>query len=122
MDTIRFPRMDWRQVVLNGGPPCFAILDDEGGWFCGRAKRWEGHDGEHKFVWLADYLQHREEQVRIHERVACAVIADERAAFNRRLARTHKIGDPMADLKHTRADEAEVIAKEIRDRRTDSNA
>ena len=43
-----------------------------------------------------------------------AKIADERAAFNRRLAKTHGIGDPMADLKFTRADEAEVIAGEIR--------
>lgn len=43
-----------------------------------------------------------------------AKIADERAAFNRRLAKTHKIGDPIADLKFTRADEAEIIAKEIR--------
>jgi hypothetical protein len=43
-----------------------------------------------------------------------AKIAAERAAFNRRLAKTHKIGDPMADLKLTRADEAEIIAGEIR--------
>lgn len=45
----------------------------------------------------------------------CAQIADERAAFNRRLMRTHPIGDPIADLKSTRADEAEVIAGEIRE-------
>lgn len=32
--------MDWMQVVLNGGPPCFHIEDD--GRFCGRAERW--HD------------------------------------------------------------------------------
>lgn len=47
----------------------------------------------------------------------CAKVADERAAFNRRLMRTHQIGDPMADLKSTRADEAEVIAGEIREGR-----
>lgn len=44
-----------------------------------------------------------------------AKIADERAAFNRRLAATRQIGDPMADLKFTRADEAEIIAGEIRE-------
>lgn len=42
--------MDWQQVVLNGGPPCFYIC--EGGCFCGRAKRWEGHGHRdfHDFV------------------------------------------------------------------------
>lgn len=48
--------MDWQQVVLNGGPPCFAVLDDEEGWYCGRAERWEGHDGEHRFISLSDLL------------------------------------------------------------------
>ncbi len=33
--------MDWQQVVLNGGPPCFCLGED--GTFCGRAKRWHGH-------------------------------------------------------------------------------
>ncbi len=33
--------MDWQQVVLNGGPPCFYLQDD--GRFCGRAERWDGH-------------------------------------------------------------------------------
>lgn len=33
--------MDWQQVVLNGGPPCFYL--EENGTFCGRAYRWEGH-------------------------------------------------------------------------------
>lgn len=41
-------RMDWQQVVLNGGPPCF--FDDSKGWYCGRAKRWEGHGAVHRFV------------------------------------------------------------------------
>ena len=48
--------MDWMQVVLNGGPPCFHI---EGGRFCGRAQRWQGHGGPHgfhNFVSLADLL------------------------------------------------------------------
>jgi hypothetical protein len=48
--------MDWQQVVLNGGPPCFALLDDEPDRYCGRAERWAGHDGEHEFVSLADLL------------------------------------------------------------------
>lgn len=34
--------MDWQQVVQNGGPPCFHLMDD--GTFCGRAERWPGHD------------------------------------------------------------------------------
>lgn len=49
--------MDWQQVVCNGGPPCFHLED----WrFCGRAKRWAGHDTPdpiHKFVSLADLLK-----------------------------------------------------------------
>ncbi len=49
--------MDWRQVVLNGGPPCFHLQED--GAFCGRAQRWMGHDKDcldHEFVSLADLL------------------------------------------------------------------
>jgi hypothetical protein len=34
--------MDWQQVVLNGGPPCFAV-DPFDKRFCGRAERWDGH-------------------------------------------------------------------------------
>lgn len=34
--------MDWQQVVLNGGPPCFHLEAD--GSFCGRAERWHGDD------------------------------------------------------------------------------
>jgi hypothetical protein len=51
--------MDWQQVVLNGGPPCFHL---EGERFCGRAQRWDGHivttDGplNHKFISLAALL------------------------------------------------------------------
>ena len=48
------PKLDWQQVVMNGGPACFALLDDEAGWYCGRAQRWEGHDYEHKYVSLED--------------------------------------------------------------------
>jgi hypothetical protein len=43
------PQMDWGQVVLNGGPPCFFV---EGSRYCGRAERWAGHSDPtfHKFV------------------------------------------------------------------------
>lgn len=48
--------MDWQQVVLNGGPPCFHLCDD--GRFCGRAERWDGHKDEdpHKFVPIHEML------------------------------------------------------------------
>lgn len=46
-------QMDWKQVVLNGGPPCFHL---EAGRFCGRAARWDGHDASHKFVSFAYLL------------------------------------------------------------------
>lgn len=42
--------MDWQQVVLNGGPPCFHLSED--GRFCGRAQRWDGHEDIHKFIGL----------------------------------------------------------------------
>lgn len=43
------PQMDWGQVVLNGGPPCFFV---EGPQYCGRAERWPGHGNPafHQFV------------------------------------------------------------------------
>lgn len=52
--------MDWLQVVMNGGPPCFYL--ECTGRFCGRAKLWAGHDDEevdkpiHRYVSLADLL------------------------------------------------------------------
>lgn len=61
-DTVRVPmddmlkaakNMDWQQVVLNGGPPCFHL---EEGRFCGRAQRWDGHEDVHTFVSLFDLL------------------------------------------------------------------
>lgn len=54
--TAKTPYMDWQQVVLNGGPPCFAVLDAEENWYCGRAQRWDGHDYDHKYVSLSDLL------------------------------------------------------------------
>lgn len=47
-------QMDWQQVVLNGGPPCFHLYEDGG--FCGRAKRWRGHNTEHDFISLSQLL------------------------------------------------------------------
>ncbi len=45
---------DWVQVVLNGGPPCFHLMED--GRFCFRAARWVGHGlGGHTFVSLLDF-------------------------------------------------------------------
>ena len=46
-------QMDWQQVVLNGGPPCFRI---EGEKFCGRAERWQGHPVDHRFISLESYV------------------------------------------------------------------
>lgn len=45
------PQMDWQQVALNGGPPCFYV---EGPQYCGRAERWPGHGNPafHEFVSL----------------------------------------------------------------------
>lgn len=52
---------DWMQVVCNGGPPCFHV---EGGRFCFRAERWDGHHinfkGDkriHKYVSLETLLR-----------------------------------------------------------------
>jgi hypothetical protein len=47
--------MDWKQVVINGGPPCFHLENDRR--FCGRAERWFGHGDNHKFVSLHDLLK-----------------------------------------------------------------
>lgn len=50
--------MDWQQVVLNGGPPCFH-LDEFGVRFCGRAERWAGHGHKdcHEFTPLDKLLK-----------------------------------------------------------------
>jgi hypothetical protein len=46
-------QMDWQQVVLNGGPPCFHVERER---FCVRAQGWAGHNEMHKFVSLADLV------------------------------------------------------------------
>lgn len=54
-------QMDWMQVTLNQGAPCFHLEKD--GYFCGRAPRWDGHfswrnsPAAHKFVSLANLLR-----------------------------------------------------------------
>lgn len=55
------PVLDGRQVQLNGGPPCFALLGDSYRMyarFCGRAKRWHSA-GTHPFVptYDGDFLE-----------------------------------------------------------------
>jgi hypothetical protein len=45
--------MDWEQVRLNGGPPCFAKVRPDR--LCGRAKSWQGHPADHEYVPLARY-------------------------------------------------------------------
>ena len=64
------PQMDWQQVALNGGPPCFAVNtpNDLPNRYCGRAEQWEGHGSIHDYVSLDDLLN--------AERERCAKIAD----------------------------------------------
>lgn len=62
----RFSQMDWQQVVLNGGPPCFSTElanGDRSRWYCGRAERWSGHRTLHEFVSLDDLLSAIKESV-----------------------------------------------------------
>ena len=54
--------IDWQQVVLNGGPPCFHI---ERGRFCLAAERWAGHGVFHNYVSLADLLESTYSEARI---------------------------------------------------------
>ncbi len=63
MSAKELPQMDWQQVVLNGGPPCFHV---EWPQFCGRAERWPGHGNPafHAYVSLDDYLRQREQEAR----------------------------------------------------------
>ncbi len=54
------PQMDWQQVSLNGGAPCFHVeeLSASIRTYCGRAQRWEGHGNPafHNYVSLTDLL------------------------------------------------------------------
>jgi hypothetical protein len=53
--------MDWVQVKLNGGPPCFFLEDD--GTLCGRAQWWAGHPEIHHYVSLHDYTTTRDAEI-----------------------------------------------------------
>lgn len=63
-------RMDWQQVALHGGPPCFHVDHESPDRYCGRAQRWDGHDHDHKYVSLDDLLN--------AERERCAKILEDR--------------------------------------------
>src|ERR1035437_1917446 len=58
-------KMDWQQVIFNGGPPCFH-MDAANGGFCGRAERWPGHGRSgmiHKFVSLANLFRNSKTEI-----------------------------------------------------------
>lgn len=67
--------IDWGQVRLNGGPPCFHVMDYER--FCLRAERWDGHDPkrepDHLFVPLSDVLTQMSAYIRELEKHAEAM-------------------------------------------------
>lgn len=50
-------QMDWKQIVLHEGVPCFNLHKD--GRFCGRAQRWIGHceGADHDFISLETLLR-----------------------------------------------------------------
>lgn len=53
VDVKEVAQMDWEQVRLNGGPPCFSTMLAKGersGWHCGRAERWGGHGVLHEYI------------------------------------------------------------------------
>ncbi len=52
-----FPTVDYQQIYLNGGPPCFAIDPDLPTRFCCRAEAWEGHGHDHDFVSLEELVR-----------------------------------------------------------------
>lgn len=63
------PLMDWEQVALNGGPPCFYVetnTPDEQPRFCGRARRWQGHGVQtfHSYVSLEEFIS-AERRIRV---------------------------------------------------------
>lgn len=46
--------VDWQQVVLNGGPPCFHLGEDAR--FCLRTQLWAGHGVMHAYTPLHELL------------------------------------------------------------------
>lgn len=71
-ETKKCPTMDWIQVRMNGGPPCFHV---EGERFCGRAERWDGHPQIHAFVSLNEFVNaaiaHGQEKMSCGHPLAC---------------------------------------------------
>lgn len=60
MEQIERPKMDWTQVSLNGGPPCFAVgIDGDPLRYCDRAEKWEGHGHDHEYISLERLLDAR---------------------------------------------------------------
>ncbi len=73
--------MDWDQVVVNGGPPCFYLRE---GLFCGRAQRWQGHYGaSHDYVSLVDLLKKVGADSKREGMEKAAQLADEYARLGR---------------------------------------
>jgi hypothetical protein len=87
------PLMDWEQVALNGGPPCFHVEDGTPERFCGRAKRWQGHGVAtfHDYVSLEEFVASR--RTGSVGADAAAVNAAREIAFA--LNRSHCTGDPI---------------------------
>lgn len=109
-------RMDWQQVVLNGGPPCFHMDHESPDRYCGRAQRWNGHDHDHKFVSLDDLLTtaRKEAQRDFVNNIAAVLGADDVEAFTARVMKAKKSPDLDSETRSALKSEAE-IRKEARE-------
>lgn len=79
--------LDWRQVALNGGPPCFHIEDRR---FCLRAQRWaqrwEGHGVLHSFVTLEEVIKKATAELQAeNERLRTATLEQRVAQYSAHL-------------------------------------
>lgn len=97
------PQMDWQQVVLNGGPPCFAVNTphDIPNRYCGRAERWQGHGSIHDYVSLTQFAA-----------------AQQAIGYQKGIEESAKIAE-SDDHRHSsgyRCERGEFIAKAIRSR------
>jgi len=91
----QMPAMNWEQVRLNGGPPCFHIEDNVR--FCGRAERWDGHKLPkefHAFVSLAVWHTASLAKARLEE----AKVWASRAAGHILFTPSERIGELMRTL------------------------
>lgn len=64
---------DWSQVIANGGPPCFHLMQE--GDLCLRAERWPGHPIDHSFVSIQTFAARMLDKLDA-ETERCAKIAD----------------------------------------------